>query len=130
MLTNSFKYLDKEPIAAASLAQVYRGILHDGTEVALKIQYPRLRETAFGDIKTFNVLMSVAEWAFPQVRLKWLVKEFQDNLPNELDFRLEGKNNERLMESLEKKFTNVRTPKVYWDMTSERVLTVRIFKLH
>lgn len=97
--------------------------------VAVKVQYPHLQETASTDVRTFNALITVAEWFFPNVKLKWLVKEFEANLPKELDFILEGKNNERLMASLRKKFTNVRTPKVIWDVTSNRVITVIILSL-
>ncbi|KAL0485542.1 aarF domain-containing protein kinase [Acrasis kona] len=119
-----FEEIDKEPIAAASLAQVYRGKLRDGREVALKVQYPRLRETAFSDVRTFDFLISIAEFFFPEIKLKWLVKEFEDNLPKELDFMLEGMNNEKLMAHLKNKFTNVRTPKVIWELTTPRIIAL------
>lgn len=131
-----FRTLNPEPIAAglflncqvifflASLAQVYDATLHNGDRVALKVQYPDLRATTGNDIKIFSMLIAMAEWFFKDLRLQWVVDEFRINVPSELDFINEGKNSEKLMSIIAPMFSNVRTPKVYWDFTTSRVLTL------
>ena len=91
-----FKSFDDEPLGSASLAQVHKGYLHDGTPVAIKVQHPYIQYHCPGDIAMVKLGCAAAEIFFPEFKYKWLGKEFETNLPNEIDFRNEGKNAEKI----------------------------------
>jgi predicted unusual protein kinase regulating ubiquinone biosynthesis (AarF/ABC1/UbiB family) len=79
----------------------------------VKIQYPRLRETLSSDLKTLDILVKFTEFCFPKLKLKWIVEEFKENLPAELDFIREGENNDRFNRDFAH-LPNVHAPKIYW----------------
>ncbi|XP_075256472.1 putative aarF domain-containing protein kinase 5 isoform X2 [Convolutriloba macropyga] len=117
-----FIELNRKPIAAASIAQVFDAKLKDGTKVALKMQYIDLQDRFAGDIWTIKFLMDIAEYWFPGFNFKWAVIELCDTIKQELDFINEGRNAEKCAEDL-KGFDYVHVPKVFWEHTSRRVLT-------
>ncbi|XP_014669677.1 PREDICTED: uncharacterized aarF domain-containing protein kinase 1-like [Priapulus caudatus] len=69
------------------------------------------------------VLVNVVSWIFPEFKFQWLVDETKRNLPLELDFVCEGNNAERVARML-KQFSFLKVPKIVWDLTTERVLTM------
>lgn len=115
-----------EPVAAASLGQVYRARLHTGEEVAVKVQRPNLEATIKGDIV---ILKKVAKFAerFPQLNQNadWagMLREFDVTVHEEMDYSAEGRNAERFRESF-KNWSNIHVPKIYWNATTEKVLTM------
>jgi len=118
-----FSDIEEEPIGAASLAQVHKATLKDGTVVAVKVQHPYVRGNALVDMKTMEVLFNLVSWAFPEFKFSWLVKETKRNIPIELDFLHEGRNAEKV----EKMFSHLpwlKVPKVYWNLSTSRVLTM------
>ncbi|MFN4278896.1 ABC1 kinase family protein [Thermosynechococcus sp.] len=120
-----FAELSDHPIAAASLGQVYRGKLHSGEEVAVKVQRPGLAESITLDI---YILRGVAYWAkrlIKEIRsdLVAILDEFAARLFEEMDYTQEARNAERFAR-LYGHLTDVYIPKIYWKYTRRRVLTM------
>lgn len=117
---------DVEPIAAASLGQVYRAKLFTGEEVAVKVQRPNLAGIIKGDIE---ILRKVAKFAerFPALNenADWagMLREFDETIHEEMDYSSEGRNAERFSASF-KDWTNVHVPKIYWNATTSKVITM------
>lgn len=115
-----------QPIASASLAQVH--VAYDkktGQKLAVKVQHQGLRETSQGDIFAVVTVVRILERLFPQqFTYGWIADEIVPNLPKELDFLNEGRNSERAAANLKKTGLDCIVPKVYWQQSSPRVLTM------
>lgn len=118
-----FREFDKIPLAAASLAQVHHAVAHDGRELAVKIQYPTLRDEFSGDMFTHWLVLNMADMLFDHFDLAWMHDELEQNLVKELDFENEARNSERCAHNFRGK-TNIYVPKVEWPLTTKRVLTM------
>ncbi|MEH1867639.1 MAG: AarF/ABC1/UbiB kinase family protein [Nostoc sp.] len=117
--------LSAQPIAAASLGQVYKGKLKTGEEVAVKVQRPDLRERITIDL---YILRNIAAWVqktFKRVRsdLVGILDELGDRIFEEMDYIHEGENAERFFE-LYGHIKDIYVPKIYWEYTNRRVLTM------
>ncbi len=115
-----------EPVAAASLGQVYRARLHTGEEVAVKVQRPNLEATIKGDMIILKKVANFAE-RFPRLNenADWsgMLREFDTTIHEEMDYAAEGKNAERFRESF-KNWSNIHVPTIYWHATTSKVLTM------
>ncbi|XP_064602704.1 aarF domain-containing protein kinase 1-like [Liolophura sinensis] len=118
-----FTTFDPQPLGAASLAQVHKATLRDGRVVAVKVQHVKVKAHSFVDIKTMEILVKLVAWLFPDFQYVWLAEETKKNLPLELDFLNEGRNCERVGRMF-KHFRFLKVPAIYWDLSSERVLTM------
>ncbi len=118
--------IDREPVAAASVAQVHRGTLDTGEEVAIKVQRPK----AAGEIERDLVLLRFFAGLLdriPSVRLMSLpgaVAELGVALRRQLDFRVEAENNRRFAANFADA-EGVRVPKLFDDLCTARVLTMQ-----
>ncbi|KOP24925.1 hypothetical protein AMR41_15935 [Hapalosiphon sp. MRB220] len=117
--------LSPEPIAAASLGQVYKGKLNTGEEVAVKVQRPDLRERITIDLYILRRLAGWAQKQFKRIRsdLVGILDELGDRIFEEMDYIHEGENAERFYQ-LYGHLKDVYVPKIYWEYTNRRVLTM------
>ncbi|MEO8650318.1 MAG: AarF/ABC1/UbiB kinase family protein [Acidobacteriota bacterium] len=115
-----------EPVAAASLGQVYRARLFTGEEVAVKVQRPNLEAIIKGDVV---ILKKVAKFAeqFPQLNenADWagMLREFDVTIHEEMDYAAEGRNAEAFQKNFAN-WNNIHVPKIYWEATTSKVLTM------
>ncbi len=125
-ISDVYAEFELRPVAAASLGQVYRARLHSGEEVAVKVQRPNLEATVKGDL---IILKKVARFAerFPKLseNADWsgMLREFDVTIHEEMDYTAEGKNAERFRDNF-KTWSNIHVPKIYWNATSSKVLTM------
>lgn len=119
-------FVDPEPFAAASLSQVHRASLIDGTDVVFKVQRPDIRELIEIDLTILENLAPRVESTFPYLRPfnpVGLVEEFSHQIRKELDFVRDGKNAETLSENL-KDMLKIKIPKIYWEYSGPRLLVM------
>ncbi|MGD2042969.1 MAG: AarF/UbiB family protein [Acidimicrobiia bacterium] len=117
---------DTEPLAAASLAQVHRATLHDGTKVVVKVQRPGIRDQLRSDVRILVRLGRALErrtrWAH-DVDLSGILLEFGTTLLRELDYTIEAYNARRLNRVLEP-IEGLHVPDAYPELSSSKVLTL------
>jgi ubiquinone biosynthesis protein len=122
-----FSSFDDEPIAAASIAQVHAATLRDGSAVVVKVQRPGLESQVSDDVRAMKFLAAILE-RIPYTAVtspKAVVEDFARTLSEEMDFRLEADNMERMRGILaDESITDCRVPMVYLDLVSRRVLTM------
>src|ERR1700752_1869714 len=123
-----FKSFEETPFASASIAQVHYATLHSGEEVVVKIQRPGIRRRVAADLQILKRGAQVVALVKLGRRLSAqdVVADFADNLAEELDFRLEAQSMDAWVAHMHASplGRNIRVPQVYWDLTSERVLTM------
>lgn len=125
-----FVSFEKEPIAAASLAQVHRAWLREGegppVEVAVKIQRPDLEAIVQLDLAVLETVIRIIHKSMKRIRLfnlPEIIDAFGTALNREVDFVLEGRSCDRLAK-INKNDPTVKIPKVYWDYTTKRIITL------
>jgi predicted unusual protein kinase regulating ubiquinone biosynthesis (AarF/ABC1/UbiB family) len=87
--------LDERAVAAASLGQVHRGTWHDGRDVAVKVQYPGVREALAADVRTLSAMSRATAVVARGLSLPPLIAEMRDRLTEELDYEHEGRTQSR-----------------------------------
>jgi ubiquinone biosynthesis protein len=125
-LDTIFSSIDPDPVGAASIAQVHRGVTSDGRDVAIKVLRPGIREQFGKDIDTY-------EWAAAHVeamggeaarlRPALTIANFKRWTMRELDLRREAASASELADNM-KGFERYRIPAIDWDRTNGRVMTV------
>jgi ubiquinone biosynthesis protein len=120
-----FREIEPTPVATASIGQVHRAVLPDGEQVAVKFQRPGIRKIIEVDLEIMLHLAMLAEKHLPDMALHRpvkIVEEFARTLENEIDYKREATNMERVAREFLKD-TSVYIPKVYRELTSSRILT-------
>ncbi|QAY79704.1 AarF/ABC1/UbiB kinase family protein [Sphingosinicella sp. BN140058] len=85
-----FTRFDAAPIAAASIGQVHRAVLHDGRALAIKVQYPGVRESIDADVDNVATLLRISNLLPPSLDLRPLLAEAKRQLADEADYLREG----------------------------------------
>jgi len=121
-----YREISPQPVAAASLGQVYRAVLHSGEEVAVKVQRPNLEP-----ILTLDLY--IMRWGVTKIKsflplnlghdLTLIIDEFGAKLFEEIDYLNEGQNAEKFALNFQNE-PSVKVPKIYWDYSSYCVLTL------
>ncbi|KAJ1512500.1 hypothetical protein HMI56_003978 [Coelomomyces lativittatus] len=115
-----FDSIETTPIGVASLGQVHRATLKDGTPVAVKLQHPTIRQFSMLDIQLTSKLVKVMKWIFPEFDLYWLANEMAINLPLELDFLHEARNAAKVKDLFSNSPLKLKIPNVFF--ASKRIL--------
>lgn len=122
-----FKAFERRPIAAASLAQVHRAVLHDGQEVAVKVQYPGIETVVKADLFGLGVVKWALGRLLPELNIGEIVDDLRHSIPQELDFVHEGHNAERVARNFAGK-PGVIVPGIVWEHSSRRVLVMEYIR--
>jgi ubiquinone biosynthesis protein len=125
-----FSHFDKTPLAAASIAQVYKAALPDGMQVAVKVRRPDIEQIVATDLDILMSLASLAEHHLPALQFYnpvALVKEFRRSIQRELNFTREGHTIERFAANFAGDST-FHVPHLYRDLCGETVLTMEFIE--
>jgi predicted unusual protein kinase regulating ubiquinone biosynthesis (AarF/ABC1/UbiB family) len=120
-LHESFAEFDEEPIAAASIGQVYRARLHDGRRVAVKVQYPGVAAAVRADMQNLGLILRLAKRIAPGIDPKAIGEEIRDRIHEELDYELEAQN-QRTLGRIFRGHPFIVVPEVVTSLSRERVL--------
>jgi predicted unusual protein kinase regulating ubiquinone biosynthesis (AarF/ABC1/UbiB family) len=117
-----FARWDPEPIAAASIGQVHRAITTDGLAVAVKVQYPGIAEMMAADLDNVSLLRRMLRVTAPSQDVDGLVAELRERVLEELDYRREAANQERLHHYFTGHPT-ISVPGIVPELSTRRVVT-------
>ncbi|OIH93519.1 AarF/ABC1/UbiB kinase family protein [Curtobacterium sp. MCBA15_001] len=128
-----FQSLDPNPVAAASIAQVHRARLHDGTAVAVKVQRPGIDDAVRRDVDiALRVVRFMARTSIEarQVGVQDVAQQYADDLIRQVDFRSELRNLETLRAAQERSARpdEVRFPASYPELSGRRVLVMEFLE--
>ncbi|MBV9005312.1 MAG: AarF/ABC1/UbiB kinase family protein [Solirubrobacterales bacterium] len=116
-----FDEFDEEPIAAASIGQVYRARLTDGRWVAVKVQYPGVAEAVRADMQNLGLILRLAKRIAPGMDPKAIGREISERINDELDYELEAQN-QRTLARIFRGHPFIVVPPVVTSLSRERVL--------
>jgi predicted unusual protein kinase regulating ubiquinone biosynthesis (AarF/ABC1/UbiB family) len=124
---NVFATIEKEPVAAASIAQVHRARLHDGREVAVKIQYPEIADLVDVDLRLLDYAFTAIGRVTPSIQLMPVLDYLKETLPLELDFAHEASAMTELRAALQHR-TDVLVPQVVTELSTKRLLVMEFIE--
>lgn len=125
-VSKAFLDFERKPLAAASLAQVHRAVLHDGRSVAVKVQRPQIREQILKDLDAFAVIADILDRhsvVGARYDIPGTLNEFRRSTLRELDFRQEAQHLTVMQKNLAG-YERIIIPSPIMDYTTSRVLTM------
>ena len=120
-LSVSFADFSEQPIAAASIGQVHRATLRDGRDVAVKVQYPGIKEAVRADLQNLGLGLKLLARISPGLDTKEIATEVRERITEELDYELEA-SNQRSMGRKYREHPFVVVPEVVTELCRERVI--------
>jgi predicted unusual protein kinase regulating ubiquinone biosynthesis (AarF/ABC1/UbiB family) len=120
-LSDVFEDFDEEPIAAASIGQVYRATLADGRRVAVKVQYPGVAAAVRADMQNLGLILRLAKRIAPGMDPKAIGEEIRSRIQEELDYELEAQN-QRTLARIFRGHPFIVIPDVHTSLSRERVM--------
>jgi len=120
-LDELFDTFDPVPIAAASIGQVYKARLHDGRNVAVKVQYPGVATAVRADMQNLGLILRLMKRVAPGLDPKAMAEEIRLRIDEELDYELEAAN-QRAMARLFRGHPFIAVPDVVTRLSRERVI--------
>jgi ubiquinone biosynthesis protein len=124
-----FSSSEEEPLAAATIAQVHKAIMLDGTQVVIKVLRPGARSIIEEDMDLVEMLAQLLQQYFSDLGYSPtdVAKEFSRELHKEINFIIEGQSTDRLRRYFEDD-ENISFPIIYWSATTRNVLTMQHIK--
>jgi predicted unusual protein kinase regulating ubiquinone biosynthesis (AarF/ABC1/UbiB family) len=122
-----FDQFDEQPIAAASIGQVYRAQLRDGREVAVKVQYPGVAAAVRADMQNLDMIMRLLKRMTPGMDAKAIAAEIRERIGEELDYELEAQN-QRSLARIFDGHPFIHVPHVITPLCRQRVLVTEFVR--
>ncbi len=122
-LPRVFAEFDEEPVAAASIGQVYRARLHDGRSVAVKVQYPGIDAAVRADLQNIGPMLRIAKQIAPGLDVQATAEEVRERIEEELDYELEAAN-QRAVARAHRGHPFIVIPAVHTDLCRARVIVM------
>jgi predicted unusual protein kinase regulating ubiquinone biosynthesis (AarF/ABC1/UbiB family) len=119
-LSRVFDEFDAEPIAAASIGQVYRAQV-DGRQVAVKVQYPGVNQAVRADMQNLGIILRLMKRVAPGLDAQALAREIRERIDEELDYELEAQN-QRALARIFRGHPFIAVPDVLTELCHERVI--------
>ncbi len=120
-LREVFAEFDEQPVAAASIGQVYRATLGDGRPVAVKVQYPGVAQAVRADMQNLGLILRLAKRIAPGMDSQALGQEIRNRIEEELDYELEAQN-QRTLSRLFRGHPFIVVPDVVTSLSRERMM--------
>ena len=126
-IEEAYATFDEAPLASASLGQVHRAVTHGGDAVAVKVQYPDIARALKADLDNLGSMVSVFASTTRMAHGKAYYAELRESMMDELDYRQEAAR-ARLFAKAAAPLTEVRVPRSFDELTSEKVLTLELLE--
>ena len=120
-IEETFAAFEHQPIAAASIGQVYRARLHDGRDVAVKVQYPGVAQAVRADMQNLGMILRLMKRVAPGLDVKATADEIRTRIGDELDYELEAQN-QRTMARIYRGHPFIVVPDVVSGLSREKVM--------
>jgi predicted unusual protein kinase regulating ubiquinone biosynthesis (AarF/ABC1/UbiB family) len=120
-LSDVFADFDEQPVAAASIGQVYRAQLPDGRDVAVKVQYPGVAQAVRADMQNLGMILRLMKRVAPGLDVKATGEEIRARIGEELDYELEAQN-QRTLARIFRGHPFIRVPDVISSLSREKVM--------
>jgi predicted unusual protein kinase regulating ubiquinone biosynthesis (AarF/ABC1/UbiB family) len=126
-LSDHFASFDEEPVAAASIGQVYRALLPDGREVAVKVQYPGVAQAVRADMQNLGMILRLMKQIAPGIDVKATAEEVRTRIGDELDYELEAQN-QRSLARIFRGHPFIVVPDVMTRLSREKVIVTEFVR--